>query len=143
MRKLALSVAAALFAGQALAADVTTYKFDGSFDDAAFAVENAIVNEGLVIDYVSHIGEMLERTGADVGSDVKIFDAAESYLFCSAQISRKVMEADPLNIGHCPYSVFVIDRGGNVEIGHRNMPEGEMQEVQALLDRIAKEAAGK
>ncbi len=125
----------------AMAADAMTYPFDGSFDDATFAVENAIIERGLVIDYVSKIGEMLNRTAADVGSDVKIFDAADSFQFCSAVLSRKVMEADPMNIAQCPYAIFVIDRGGKVEIGYRKMPEGEMQQVQALLDEIAREAA--
>ncbi|WP_347312301.1 DUF302 domain-containing protein [Defluviimonas sp. SAOS-178_SWC] len=135
-------LAVGLGAGVALAQDATTYPFDGSFDDATFAVENAIVNKGLVIDYRSHVGEMLNRTGADVGSDVKIFDAADVFLFCSAQVSRKVMEADPMNIAHCPYGVFVTDREGAVSIGYRNLPEGTMQEVQVLLDEIAREAAG-
>ena len=31
---------------------------------------------------------------------------------------------------------------GAVEIGYRAMPDGPMQEVQSLLDGIAKEAAG-
>lgn len=46
----------------------TTYPYDGSFEDAAFSVESAIVDQGLVIDYVSHVGEMLARTGADVAA---------------------------------------------------------------------------
>lgn len=120
----------------------TTYAFDGSFEDATFAVENAIVGQGLVIDYVSHTGEMLNRTGQDVGSGVVIFEAADIYLFCSAVLSRKVMEADPMNIAHCPYGIFVTSAGGEVAIGYRNLPEGPMQEVEALLDTIAREAAG-
>lgn len=120
----------------------TTYDFDGSFDDATFAVESAIVGAGLVIDYVSHTGEMLNRTGADVGSDVKIFEAADIFLFCSAVLSRKVMEADPMNIAHCPYNIFVAERDGKVMVGYRNYPEGEMQEVQALLDSLVQEAVG-
>jgi len=140
-RIISAALVAGLGAGAAWAEGATTYPFDGSFDDAAFAVESAIVGRGLVIDYRSHIGEMLNRTGADVGSDVKIFDNADAFLFCSAVTSRKVMEADALNIAHCPYSVFVIDRAGKVEIGYRNMPEGPMQEVQSLLDDIAREAA--
>ena len=120
----------------------TVYDFDGSFDDATFSVESAIVGRGLVIDYVSHTGEMLNRTGADVGSDVTIFDGADIFLFCSAVLSRKVMEADPMNVAHCPYSIFVIDREGVVQIGYRNMPDGPMQEVQTLLDDIAREAVG-
>ncbi|MGB5560432.1 MAG: DUF302 domain-containing protein [Paracoccaceae bacterium] len=136
------TAAAALIAAPALAQDATTYDFDGSFDDATFALESAIVGQGLVIDYVSHTGEMLARTAADVGSDKKLFDAADIFLFCSAVVSRKVMEADLGNIAHCPYSIFVTDVDGAVQIGFRNMPDGPMQEVQTLLDGIAREAAG-
>lgn len=118
----------------------TTYPFDGSFEDATFAVESAIVDKGLVIDYVSHTGAMLNRTGADVGSDKKLFEAADIFLFCSAVLSRKMMEADPMNIAHCPYGIFVADQGGKVMVGYRKMPDGPMQEIEALLDEIAKAA---
>ncbi len=128
--------------GMAQAQNATIYPFDGSFEDATFAVETAIVGKGLVIDFQSHVGEMLNRTGADVGSDVKVFDNADVFLFCSAVLSRKVMEADPMNIAHCPYGIFVTDREGQVAIGYRHLPEGPMQEVQTLLDDIAREAAG-
>ena len=138
-------VATGLF-GQAAQADghehkmATTYAFNGSFEDATFAVESAIVDKGLVIDYVSHTGAMLNRTGADVGSDKKLYDAADIFLFCSAVLSRKVMEADPMNIAHCPYGIFVTDKDDKVMVGYRNMPEGPMQEVQALLDEIVRAA---
>lgn len=118
------------------------YPFEGSFEDAAFGVENAIIGKGLVIDYVSHTGEMLARTAADVGSGVELFAAADVFLFCSAVLSRKVMEADPMNIAHCPYGIFVAEREGEVMIGYRTYPAGPMQEVQALLDEIAREAVG-
>ncbi len=134
----------ALMIGTALpaAADIaTTYAFDGSFDDATFSLESAIVGRGLVIDWVSHSGEMLNRTAADVGSDVVIFEAADIFMFCSASLSREVMETDYMNIAFCPYAIFVYEREGEVVIGYRNMPEGEMQKVQALLDDIAREAA--
>ncbi len=149
MRKQWIAVGAMLafgLSGQAVMADdqmtkvATIYPFEGSFDDATFAVESAIVNKGLVIDHVSHTGDMLARTAADVGSDKKLFDGADVFLFCSAVVSRKVMEADPMNIAHCPYSIFVTDRDGEVSVGYRNMPKGPMQEVQALLDDIVKSA---
>ena len=120
----------------------TVYGFDGSFDDATFSVESAIIGKGLVIDYVSHTGEMLNRTGADTGSDVKIFSEADIFIFCSAVVSRKVMEIDPMNIAHCPYGIFVAEREGKVMVGYRNYPEGAMQEVQMLLDGIVQEAVG-
>ncbi|WP_249219022.1 DUF302 domain-containing protein [Loktanella sp. SALINAS62] len=119
---------------------VVTTLFDGTFDDATFAVENAIVNKGLVIDYVSHVGDMLNRTGSDVGSDEVIFGAAEIFIFCSAVVSRQVMEADPMNIVHCPYGIFVADQGGDVAVGYRSYPDGPMQAVQTLLSDIVAEA---
>lgn len=141
MKTLLLAAAAALTTATAsLAADATTYPFDGAFEDATFAVENAIIGKGLVIDYTSHVGDMLNRTAEDVGSDVALFDAADIFIFCSATLSREVMEADATNIAYCPYGIFVTDKDGEVEIGYRNMPEGEMQKVQALLDEIVQEA---
>jgi uncharacterized protein (DUF302 family) len=71
-----------------------------------------------------------------------IYDNADIFMFCSATLSRKVMEADPANIAYCPYGVFVTDKDGKVQVGYRNQPEGVMQDVQALLDDIAREAAG-
>jgi uncharacterized protein (DUF302 family) len=128
-------------AGLAIADGTSTvYKYDGSFDDAAFSVESAIIDKGLNIDYTSHVGEMLSRTAQDVGSDITLFDNAEIYIFCSAVLSRKMMEADPMNIAHCPYGIFVADREGQVMVGYRNYPEGPMQDVQALLAEIVKEA---
>lgn len=141
MKRFGYILALALAASGAQAEDqAVTYDFDGSFEDATFAVESAIVGRGLVIDYVSHTGEMLARTAADVGSDVTLFGAADIFLFCSAQVSREVMEANPMNIAHCPYGIFVAERGGEVMIGYREYPEGEMQKVEALLAEIVKEA---
>ena len=127
-------------AGAAAAQEPITYPFDGSFEDAAFAVENAIVNQGLVIDWTSHVGEMLNRTGADLGESETIFDNADIYMFCSALVSRQVMEADPTNVQHCPYGIFVVERNGAVTIGHRDYPEGTMQAVEDLLVTIATDA---
>ncbi|MDG1168331.1 MAG: DUF302 domain-containing protein [Sulfitobacter sp.] len=141
MKRFFIAAITAFVTGTAAMADeAITYPFEGTFDDATFAVESAIVGRGLVIDYISHTGEMLKRTGQDVGSDVVLFDAADVFLFCSAQLSREVMEANPMNIAHCPYGIFVADQAGQVMVGYRKYPMGEMQQVQALLDEIVKEA---
>lgn len=139
MKKTILAITLGL-AGAAHAETAITVPFDGSFDDAAFAVESAIVGKGLVIDYVSHTGEMLNRTGADVGSDVELFKEADIYIFCSAVVSREVMEVDPMNIAHCPYGIFVAENADGVMIGYREYPAGEMQKVQALLADIVADA---
>lgn len=119
-----------------------TYTVDDSFDNVAFAVESAIVGAGLVVDHVSHPGEMLERTRADVGSDKVLFTQADVFSFCSAQVSRQVMEADLANVQHCPYGIFVYetpDAPGRVTVGHRAY-SGSMAPVQDLLAGIVKEA---
>ena len=139
-----LIAAATLALASPVQADMITRTVDASFDDIAFAVESAIVGRGLVLDHVSRVGEMLERTRADVGGTRTLFDAANVYMFCSASLSRRVMEADPMNIEHCPYGITVMampDAPGKVIIGHRRYPDGPMQEVQALLSEIVAEAA--
>lgn len=139
-----LSGAAMCFASTvvAVAEDAFTYEFDGTFDDATFAVESAIVGQGLVIDYVSHVGDMLNRTGADVGSDAMIFKNADIFLFCSAVLSRQVMEKDPMNITHCPYGIFVMETEKGVIVGHKDYPDGSMQAVENLMQQIVAEAIG-
>lgn len=138
--KAAWGMALILWGGAAMAQQALVHSYDGSFEDAAFAVENAIMDAGLVIDHISHTGDMLARTAADVGSDAVIFEAADVYQFCSAVVSRQVMEADPMNLMFCPYTIFVAERDGRVLIGHQSYPEGAMQAVQALLDGIVQEA---
>jgi uncharacterized protein (DUF302 family) len=148
---------AATLSSAAVAADMppsevaTTYTVEGDFEDVRFALENAIVNRGLVIDYVSHLGDMLARTGADVGAKKDIYTNAESMLFCSAVLSRAAMEADPANIAFCPYGVFVYetpDMPGTIVVGYRNLTEtGDeaskkaIADVNALLNDIVKEAS--
>lgn len=145
MKHLVLAAALSMTATLAAADSAVTYSVDQDYDDVTFGLESAITDRGLVIDAVSHVGDMLERTKADVGSDVTIFDKAEIYSFCSAAISRKVMEADPMNLQFCPYGIFVMQlpgEEGKTTIGYRVMPEGPMKEVEMLLDGIVKDAIG-
>ncbi len=147
--KLAVAAAIASFALtcqlHADEASVVTYEVDASFEEATLNVQDAIIGRGLVVDHVSHVGEMLNRTAADLGAEQTIYAAADVYMFCSAALSRKMMEADPANVGHCPYGIFVYMLPDQPEIsylGYRRMPAGAMREVETLLDEIAREAAG-
>lgn len=131
---------------------VKTYASTDTFDDAVFEVENTITNRGLVIDYVAHIGEMLNRTAADVGATDEMYSDARILQFCSAVISRRAMEADAANIAYCPYSIFVFQKAGasdSVVIGCRVLPEDDsdaskeaLGAVNILLDEIARTAVG-
>ncbi len=143
MKRFLMATILCATASIAQAQDPVTYATEDSFDDVIFGLENAILDQGLVIDHVSHTGDMLERTKADVGGEVTLFTKADIYSFCSAALSRKVMEINPMNVQFCPYDIFVAQQpGGQVMIGYRTFPEGEMQEVQELLDSIARAAIG-
>jgi uncharacterized protein (DUF302 family) len=96
---------------------------------------------------------MLERTGKDVGSVRKLYMDAQAFVFCSAALSRKTMEADAANIALCPYSMVVYataQEPGKVYVSYRRpwRPDGSaaskaaLKEVEALLDAIAREAVG-
>lgn len=144
MKKIILAAVMAFGATCATAQDTAiTYTVDQDYDDVTFGLESAITDEGLLIDAVNHVGTMLERTKEDVGGTKTVFLNAEVYSFCSAVLSRKVMEADPLNLQFCPYGIFVMQTPENPDqttIGYRILPEGPMKEVQALLDKIVKAA---
>lgn len=110
-----------------------------TLDDMEFAVESAILDMGLTIDFVSHSGEMLARTREDVGSDIVLFSGATIYNFCSARVSRQVIEADINNIIYCPYSIYLYSTPNNPDetiIGHQTYPGETMQPANDLLDEI-------
>lgn len=122
----------------------------GSFADVRDAVEMAITGRGLVINNVSHVGDMLERTGKDLGGGKQVFLHAESLEFCSATVSRKMMEADPDNIVFCPYiiSIYVLPGKPNeVRVAYRktqivgsSASQKSLKAVNDLLGEIVKEA---
>ena len=146
MKTFFLAIALAFGASFAAAEETAiTYTVDQDYDDVIFGLESAITDEGLLVDAVNHVGAMLERTKEDVGATKTVFLKAEVYNFCSASVSRKVMEADPMNLQFCPYGIFVMQTPENPDqttIGYRIMPEGPMKEVQALLEKIVQEAIG-
>ncbi len=144
MKKLfAAMFASILLTSGVFASDAITYTVEEDIEDVLFAVESEIIGRGLKIDNVSHVGAMLDRTALDVGASEKIFYRAEVYTFCSATISRKVMEVNPANISFCPYGIFVYttpDAMDKTTVGHDSFPQGEMQIVQDLLNGIVKDA---
>ena len=139
-------VAGVAFGGSALAAgdDVVTMTTENAFADTAQAVNDAIVNRGFVVDYHGFIGDMLKRTAGDVGATKELYKDAQFFTFCSAVVSRKVMEGDIGDIAYCPYVVFVYEaKPGTVTVGFRRLPAGGgRDEVNTLLEGIAKSATG-
>lgn len=146
MKKLlAPLVASAFLASPAYAGGAVTYTVNDNIDDVLFSVENEIIGRGLKIDTVNHVSEMLDRTAADVGATKRIYTKAEIYSFCSATLSREMMEADPANISYCPYRIFVYatpEKPQQTTVGHDTFPAGKMKKVEALLDQIVRDAIG-
>ena len=137
----ALILFSAAMSAPALADEWRLTPSEASFEDTAFAVQEAIVGRGLVIDYISHTGDMLERTRGDVGSDQVLFEGAQIFLFCSASVSRQVMEADWRNLAFCPYAITVFQRPGEgAQIGYVERAAETMAPVNALLAEIVEEA---
>jgi uncharacterized protein (DUF302 family) len=128
-------------------------KTGAKFEDVRENLKLAIEGKGLVIDYESFVNRMLERTGRDVGSARKLYLDAQAFVFCSAALSRRTMEADPANVALCPYSIVVYATAGEPSTVHvayqrPGRPDGSaaskaaLAEVEALLDSIAREALG-
>ena len=132
---------------------VVTHSKRARFEDVLDELRLAIESRGLVIDYQSFVNRMLERTGKDVGSARKLYVDAQAFVFCSAVLSRKTMEADPANAALCPYSIMVYETAqapGTVHVSYRRpwRPDGSaaskaaLLEVEKLLDGLAREALG-
>ncbi|WP_026278833.1 MULTISPECIES: DUF302 domain-containing protein [unclassified Thioalkalivibrio] len=155
------ALALTLGAGLALGATASAYetvmetdervifKIEGEFDHYFEMVEEAIASEGLVINNVGYIANMLDRTAGQESGE-GIYLNGKSLDFCSASYSRATMEADPHNMVFCPYIITVYeltDEPGVVYMGYTPVPEiGEedskksLRDVNELVERIIKEA---
>lgn len=146
---LSATVAAAQGTGPLVA-----YTKQGTFEEVRDDLKAAIESKGLVIDYNSQVNRMLERTGADVGSSKKLYVDAQAFVFCSAKLSRAMMEADPANAALCPYSISIhatVAKPNEVVVAYRPLrsaasnaaTQKALAEINKLLDSIAREATGK
>ena len=126
----------------------------GDFDEVFGDLQDAVINRGLVIDYVGDVGKMLERTAnAAKGSDAKVPYLNARYLqFCSAVITHEAVEADVHNLAMCPYVVFAYEARtdpGKVSVGYRQIEltassasQAAQAKVHNLLQEVVNEAAG-
>jgi hypothetical protein len=141
----------ALWLPAALAAPgYVVYESGEDFGTVMDAAKLAIQERGMFINQVMHLGDMLDRTGKDLGLKRKIYEQADSIQFCSAILSRKMLAEDPARIVNCPFVLAVYTlpgRPGKTYIAHRAIPpeviahSPAMAEIAAMLDQVAKAAA--
>lgn len=125
------------------------FKTQGTFQDVRDALEMSIEGKGIKINHTNKIAEMLERTGKDLGATKQVYVTGEQFEFCSAVISRRMMEADPNAMTLCPYivSVYTVPNDKNVYIAYRKPPttrnpalKKALADVENLLNEIVKGA---
>lgn len=134
---------------QAAESYTVLFKAQGSYQDIRDNLQMAIEGKGLKITNTNHIADMLERTGKDIGETRKVYENAEQFEFCSATISRHMMEADPHSIVMCPYSVVVytLPNDKTVYLAYRKPAatknpalKKQLAELEKLLTDIIKDA---
>lgn len=134
---------------EAAAPVVAVHSAAGKFDDVKERAVMAIENRGMVLNYTARVGNMLERTGKDLGRPRQIYTHAEVLEFCSAALSRETMEADAHNIAFCPYSIAVYvlpQEPGKVYVSYRRLATSgsgrsakALGAVEKLLEDIVRE----
>lgn len=126
------------------------YSTEGAFSEIKENLQFAIENQGLVINYTAQVGDMLERTGSDLGFTDHTYLAGDVVEFCSADLTRRMVEADPTNLVFCPYAVHFYEltaEPGTIYVGYkRPLPVGNdasraaLGEIDDLLKTIVTEA---
>jgi len=145
-----MGLAGASAAAEPAAAEIVVHSAKGEFGDVKDRVLMAIENRGMVLSGTAHVGDMLERTGKDLGRKRRIYSHADVLEFCNAALSRDTMEADPHNIVFCPYTIAIYalpNEPGKVYLSYRKPAAGgsaasikALAAVEKLLEAIVREA---
>ncbi len=142
MKKLFMMALLAFASGMALAAEnyAVVFKAQGNYEDVRDFIRMGIESEGLVINNVGHIADMLERTGKDIGVTRKVYEHGEQFEFCSATLSRTMMEADPHAIVLCPFIISVYKMPGDktVYVSYRKSVQTKNPKLKKALADIEK-----
>jgi len=114
------------------------FSTEAEFEDAKEDLLEAIEEYGLVISYTSHAKTMLENTATVSGVTQAVYKDAEILLFCKADLSHKLVAANPHNIVLCPYSIaiYVLNTAPErVYLSYRTVETGD-ENIKALTKPI-------
>lgn len=152
MRRVLTAIAFATVLGSfpAMAQEIGRYTKSAAFDDIRFELGQAVIARGLAVQSEGDVGKMLDRTGADVGSDKPVYKNAQFVTVCSARYTRMLVEADPALAPNCPFVLYIYEtvaKPGEVVVGFRRLDAGAtaagrkaVADVEAMLDGIVKDA---
>ena len=117
------------------------YSTQGEFEDVKESLVFAIQEQGAVVSYTAHASDMLARTGKALGITQAVYSKAEVVLFCKAEISHKLVEADPHTLVLCPYPIAIYTlttEPGTVYLSIRKPLQNliEYQAIQEFLEKI-------
>ncbi|WP_373508001.1 DUF302 domain-containing protein [Thiocapsa sp.] len=131
-----LSLAGGMICGTAVGAGgYAVYTSDSEYADVLEGLKMAIQERGLYINNVMNMGEMLERTGKDLGTDTPLYAQAESIEFCSAVLSREMSTENPAWVVNCPFIIAVYtlpEEAGTTYVAHREIPADQVESSPAM-----------
>ena len=142
MKKLIALGLLMLLPSMSFAADgyAVVFKTQGSYTDVRDFIRSGIESEGLKINNMGHIADMLERTGKDIGATRQVYQYGEQFEFCSSTLSRAMMEADPHAIALCPFIISVYQLPGDktVYVSYRKPVQTKNAKLRKVLEDIEK-----
>ncbi|BBO99989.1 DUF302 domain-containing protein [Sulfuriferula nivalis] len=115
------------------------YQTQGDFETVRDSIVSSVEGRGLKINHINHISEMLARTGKDLGASKEVYLNAEQIEFCSATLSRSMMEADPTNIMVCPYSIAVYNlpaQPNMIYVSYRKPPVVKARSSREIFKQV-------
>lgn len=137
---MALSMSIGLLSQSVMGAPgYAVYTSDSAFSDVMEGLKMAIQERGMYINNVMNMGEMLERTGQDLGLGASPFGQAESIEFCSAVLSREMIQEDPARMVNCPFIISVYILPGDADttyVAHREIPTDQV-ESSPIMAKVA------
>jgi uncharacterized protein (DUF302 family) len=133
---LALVLTGGFLSYPAIGADgYAVYDSESEFADVMEGLKMAIQERGMYINNVMNMGEMLERTGKDLGMDTPLYGQAESIEFCSAVLSREMSTENPAHVVNCPFIIAVYTLPGETDmtyVAHREIPPEQIESSPAM-----------
>ncbi|MDH3342492.1 MAG: DUF302 domain-containing protein [Gammaproteobacteria bacterium] len=124
---------------------IMVYEVESSFEFVRDDLVRAIKQRGMVISYIAHAKDMLDRTADAVNTKTPAYrTGAEIVLFCKSDISHKLTQANPHYIALCPYSISIYDIQDDNEkvfLSYRKPPADikEYVAIENLLREIIEE----